>query len=172
MRSPLDRESDPMRLGRTLALIVVLPLVLAICIGREAAGSEPFPRLLIAAAATSPMREFLKNLAIFIVLAVAGGYVWYFGLFPRLLHKKNPDWPLDAWRKASYGCWLTICASAYVFRRQFMEIVLVPLGSRFNANPTLIAWLPEVVVLPLVALVGVLVIWNFRRERTNRVRPA
>jgi hypothetical protein len=140
-------------------------------IGRAAAASESPPALLIAATDASPIREFLKNFAIFLVLAVAGGYVWYFGLFPRLLRKKHPNWPLDAWRNASYGCWLTVCGSAYVFRRQFVEYVLDPLGRRFNANPTLIAWLPEVVVLPLVALVGLLVIWNFRREETNRVRP-
>ena len=134
----------------------------------QAAASDSSPVLLAATPNPSPVREFLKNLVIFLVLSGVGGYVWYFGLFPRLLRKKSPSWPLDAWRLASYGAWLTVCASLFVFRDQFYKEVLIPLLTRTGLDPKFISWLPVVVVLPLIALVGLLVIWNFRRDETNR----
>ncbi len=120
----------------------------------------------------SPIRELLSNFAIFLAVSAVGGSVWYFGLFRWLLRKKNPAWPLDAWRIASCGAWLTVCAALLVFRDQFCKELLIPLLTRFGLHPILISWLPVVVVLPVIALVGLLVIWNFRRDESNRARPA
>jgi len=155
-----------MWLGGQLAL----SLLLMIATGPRATARDSSPVLLAAASSPSPIGELLRNLAIFLVLSAVGGSAWYFGLFPRLL-RKNLCWPLDAWRLASYGAWLTACAALLVFRDQFYREVLIPLLTRLGLHPLLILWIPVVVVLPLIALVGLLVIWNFRRDESNRARP-
>jgi hypothetical protein len=166
MTTPIKKTSDPMwpRVAPALALL------LTIGGGAQAAASDPSPVLLAAVASPNPTREFLKNLTIFLVLSGLGGYIWYYWLFPRLLRKNNPSWPLDAWRYASYGTWLTVCVSALVFRGQLEHHVLTPLLSRV-LNSIWISWLTIVGVLPLISLVGLVAIWNFRRDETNRARP-
>jgi hypothetical protein len=113
--------------------------------------------------------NWVKSGAVFLVISALGAYSWYFGLFPRLLRKDDPSWPLDAWRQASYGAWVTTCLAAYAFKKPMIVKVVEPL---LRGSPdALITYFMELILLPLLALVGLLVIWNFRRDATNRARP-
>ncbi len=156
-----------MWLGGPLALAVLL----VVATGPIATASDSPPMLLAGAMSPSPSRELLKNLAIFLVLSLFNGFFWYFGLFPRLLRKEKPSWPLDAWRGVSYGAWLTLCASALVFRGYFEYYVFTPLFGSVIGNSIWISWLLEVVVLLLISLVGLLAIRNFRRVESDLKRP-
>jgi hypothetical protein len=142
--------------------------LLLVWAGQALAANDSFPGILAQAASTR--NAWLRGAVIFLLIAVGGGYVWYFGVFPRLLQKKNPNWPLDAWRLASYGAWLTICAGGWFFKQPLMVSVFKPLLTGVFPN-VLIEFFMEFILIPLFAIVGLLVIWNFRRDAANRARP-
>jgi hypothetical protein len=156
--------SRPSWRGWTLAFAIALTSMTG-----QAAAATDSPAVLFAQAAGGRV-PWLRSIAIFLVISVGGAYVWYFGLFPKLLRKRDPKWPLDAWRQASYGAWITMCAAAWVFKTPLTMDVLQPLLRGTVPGP-LVDWFMELILLPLLALVGLLVIWNFRREVANRARP-
>jgi hypothetical protein len=144
---------------------LALALALTVLSGQVAAATRaPAVKL----TPTSVSRgEWLRSIAIVLVIAVGGGYVWYFGLFPRLLRAKNPRSPMEAWRLASYATWLTICAAAWFLKDPLTKSVFRPLLTVYFRQ-TLIDYFMEFFLLPVLALVGLLVIWNFRRSATAR----
>jgi len=145
--------------------------MLTVVSGLAAAATDPPATLLAQVTVEGGIRgSWLQSTLIFLLITAAGGYGWYFGLFPRLLRKSHPSWPLDAWRHASYGAWLTMCFAAWFFKKPLVS-ALTPF-LRGTVNDTLIAYFVEVILVPILALVGILVIWNFRRDVTNRARPS
>ena len=93
-----------------------------------------------------------------------GAYVCYFGLFPRLLRKADPSRPLDAWRQTTYLAWIIACVAAMAFKGPLQSAVLGPLLGKFVNDVVRDDYFMEAFLLPVVALVGLLVIWNFRRD--------
>ena len=112
--------------------------------------------------------SWFRSGAIFLVASTICAIAWYLGLFPALLRKGTPSWPLDAWRYSTYGAWITTCVSAYAFKGPMIAKVIEPM---LGSKSSLTAYFMEMVLLPLLALVGLLVIWNFRRDTAGRVRP-
>ena len=162
---PVNTPVEPRRRGAIAAMLIALVLVLG---GGRATAAPETPGT--AAKKGSEPTSWIRSGAIFLVISTVGAYAWYFGFFPRLLRKSNPSWPLDAWRYASYGAWITTCLAAYAFKGPMTAKVIEPL---LRGSPSaLIANFMELVFLPLLALVGLLVIWNFRRDAAGRLRPA
>ena len=162
--TPIRRANPVGSLRRNVMLAMAMLLALTIGAGRAIAA--PPPSVNRAAADTG---SWPRSGAIFLVISIIGGYAWYFGFFPRLLRKSNPSWPLDAWRQASYGAWITTCLAAYAFKTPLILKVVEPF--RRGIPGPLRTYFMEMVLLPIMALLGLLVIWNYRRDVTNRVRP-
>ena len=144
---------------------LALALALTVLTGQVAAATGSSSILLAQASVNRGL--WLRSIAIFLVISIGGGYVWYFGLFPRLLRMKNPRTPLEAWRLASYGAWLTCCVAALFLKQPLMLSVFRPLLTGYFKS-VLIDYFMEFFLLPVLALVGLLVIWNFRRSATAR----
>ncbi len=108
---------------RCLIWAMTMLLALTIGAGHAIAASPPAGK---PARPGSDQGSWIRSSAIFLVISAVGGYAWYFGLFPRLLRKKVPSWPLDAWRLSSYGAWITTCLAVYAFRKPLVAQVVEP----------------------------------------------
>ena len=102
---------------------------------------------------------WFRSAVAFLVAALGAGYIGYFWFFPRLLRRKNPAWPLDAWRQTSYYVWAAICIATLFFKGPLMAWLKPYLDGIFkNLNETvknsLSPHFMEWVLIPLVLLIG------------------
>ncbi len=99
------------------SLVLTLAFWAALTLGAATAeAANPPGRNAARTAPDQSSRAWIRSGLVFAAVSLIGGYAWYFGFFPRMLRKQGPSWPLDAWRLATYGAWITICLAALAFR--------------------------------------------------------
>ncbi len=150
---------------RSAALALALALAIALIV------LAAFPETSLAqnaarpgrAAATAKAVGWGRGVLMFLVSALACAYIWYQGVFPWLLRKGEPSWPLDAWRWATAGAWTTTCLSAILLDRPTPLMTRHVFGPLLNQSSlSTLFFIP--IVLPVILCLGLLVIWNFRRD--------
>jgi hypothetical protein len=161
-------SNSPTGRARVAALAVGLAVILG-TIGPASAAPPPGPPAGANKTVAAPKVSWTRGAIFFLTTSAAFAYIWYYGVFPRMLRKSNPSWPLDAWRLATAGAWTTTCLAGIFFdwpTRFMSSVVFMPI---FGAGP-LSAYFFVGIVLPLLEVIGLLVIWNFRRDESIRAR--
>lgn len=103
------------------------------------------------------------RLAVFLFLATTAVIVCYYLIFPGLLRKARPSWPIDAYGTATACAWLAVGFLAFGIFRDLLnlEVLNVATGSE-----PVDYYLPKALVL-IVTVLGSVLWWRLCRSKAR-----